>query len=128
MTTSWPSFEHSCGTTNKSCVGEQLTPSGAHANHENAEALLVEEATANPEIGRAIVGRIVELIPRMIQQPLTLHELSRAVLLRDPDYWSAIVAPILDNLTASLSSVQEQDRWRRLAYEVERRASAEQAA
>jgi hypothetical protein len=116
---------------------------GSHPSSANAEALaraledqdewvrygavraLIEEAAASNRLRRSIIGSVVERVDVIAKDPRTLGELQRALVLREPpDDWADAVAPLVEELWSRASTVEGQDRWRRVAYDVQRQAVA----
>lgn len=116
---------------------------GAHPNQENAEALrdalsdrdewvrygairaLIEEASRDEALRGPIVQMALECIDRIASDPRTVGELQRALVLRVPPRgWAEAVAPIIEELWGRAETVAAQDRWRRLAYDVQRAEAA----
>jgi hypothetical protein len=81
---------------------------------------IVECAVRNPRLRAQIFGRLVERVDQLRSDRPVIAELERALILRDPPGdWPEAVAPLVGRLWSSAESAEDQDRWRRLAFQIE---------
>jgi len=120
---------------------------GAHPSQPNIEALfgaladeyhwvrygcirsLVEIAARAPDLREPIFVRLREIIRDLAQDEATIREFERALILREPPPgWTESVEPVIDELWANAETIELQDHWRRVAYDVRRAELTERAA
>jgi hypothetical protein len=116
---------------------------GAHPTPENAEALttmigdddywvrygavrsLMEAAVRSEDLRENIIERVVAHLGFIREHEGTLFELQNALLVRKPPSgWAGAVEPVLEELWTDAETVADQDRWRAVAYEIQRLAES----
>jgi hypothetical protein len=116
---------------------------GAHPDNETVESLfgalledsyhwvrygavrsLVEAAARNADVRDRIFEQLRDVMPEVASKDVyTVQEFERALVLRNPPPgWANTVAPVLEELWAASSTLEEQDHWREVAYRVQRAA------
>lgn len=82
---------------------------------------LVEGAARDESVRQSVLDRLAERVEGLIGDERTLEELERALLLTNPPGdWIQAVEPLLENLWAASETLDQQDRWRQVAYNVQR--------
>jgi hypothetical protein len=120
---------------------------GSHPSMENARVLatavaededelvrygairaITEQAAASRDLRMEILELVTGLADEIERDSTTLRQLQRALVLRDPPAdWPVAVAPLVDALWSVAASVEAQDVWRRVAFEIERSVAPEAA-
>ncbi len=82
---------------------------------------LVEGAARDEAVRRSVFDRLADRVVSLIGDERTLEELERSLLLtKPPEDWGEAVEPVLEKLWATSETLDQQDRWRRVAYDVQR--------
>jgi hypothetical protein len=82
---------------------------------------LVECAARESELRDEVMEGIRIRIDSVRQEPRTLWELENALVLRTPPAgWTDAVRVVIEQLWLSADTIEDQDRWRRLGFAVER--------
>jgi hypothetical protein len=116
---------------------------GSHPSMENAEVLaqaltdvdewvrygairaIIEEAALSPNLRGEILRLVIEAVDQIVEDSRTIGQLQRSLVLREPPMeWPDAVAPLVEALWFKAASVEAQDRWRQVAYDVQRSVAA----
>ena len=107
--------------TNVSCLFARLSTDKYDWVKYGAVRSLVECASRSEELREQIIDGLLEELPQVSQSPALLAEFEKSLVLANPPKnWAAAVEPLLDALWAKAVSYEEQERWLRLAREVQR--------
>jgi hypothetical protein len=86
---------------------------------------VIEIAAGEPRVRTRAFRLIQDNLDFLRMNPHVLRELERAVLLREPPTdWAKAVEPIIEELWASAPTPEDHDRWRQLAFNIERRVGS----
>lgn len=115
---------------------------GAHPSAANVEALaaalhdgyhwvrygsirsLVEIAARDPELRSSAFERVRASLDALADDSSTIQEFERALILREPPPdWADAVEPVIEQMWAAAETIELQDHWRRVAYDVQKAAS-----
>jgi hypothetical protein len=105
---------------NVTCLFTRLADTYVWVRYGSVRSL-VESASRSAELRDEIVDRLLNRLPEIIESRELLAELEKALVLADPPKnWAAAIEPLLDALWAKAADYEEQERWLRLAQEVQR--------
>ena len=81
---------------------------------------LVEAASRSSALRDSIAEGIISRLPHLVEDPVVLAELEKAIVLKDPPAdWAQHIGPIVDELWAMAPSWETQERWRHLGHEIQ---------